>query len=60
VSRLCPDPLGSPREGREERRIEGERERWLHYTLYQVYSGVSSMQRSGEAKLRGSGGWKSP
>jgi len=23
VSGLCPDPLGSPREGREERRIEG-------------------------------------
>jgi len=27
VSGLCPDPLESPREGREERRIEGVRER---------------------------------
>ena len=26
VSGLCPDPLGSPREGREERRTEGGRE----------------------------------
>jgi len=26
VSRLCPDLLGSPREGREERRIEGGKE----------------------------------